>query len=114
MFDVQPEVPVAAATRLPGRFEDDGLDLLSNRVDEMPNPFRSCGHWHVGDVVRRKRVHNRIDDGGWRANVSRFGAALRAQRVELCRNRTNGADDGWHVVRAGHRVILERSGHQLS
>ena len=79
-----------------------------------PNFFRRRGHIQRLNPERRQRIDDGVEDRRQRADISRLAGALYAERIRLGRHRVVVEVEVAHIGGAGHAVIEERTGDQLS
>ena len=84
-------------------------------LDPPPHLLRRDRHFEVGDAEAGERVERGAHDRGGRADRAGFAAALGAERiVGTGLAFVAFGDEQRQIVGARHRVVHERSGHELA
>src|SRR5262245_23592637 len=83
-------------------------------VNGLPNAMWRRGHIEMADANLGQRIHDGVHHGGWRADSTRFAAALRAEWV--VRAGSDGLRDleRRQIVSARHGVVHVTAREQLS
>jgi hypothetical protein len=98
---------------LGSRFASDGSGL-ARRPDRMPDPLRRCRHVEMGNPVWRQRVDDRVHHRGRGGDGADLAAPLDAKRIVPATGALGRHRDRRQVICAGHAIIHERTGEELS
>src|SRR5207249_11874843 len=88
--------------------------LPARRLDRLPHPARRDRERGDADAEVAKGITHGVGDRAAQSRVAALTEAAEPERVRRGRHLLVEADDGWHVVGPGQRVVPQRAGQELA